>query len=337
MTIVFAGGEMPSFVPSVTGEGETVGDFDGNYARCDIPAIGGGTGDIAGNTFPWIESELFTPLTTAWTHMEFKCNVGEGGDGHWLDRVIWYDVNSVPRIKIQAIEAGSMLRFMCDTGSGFAQVGANYNVDYTNRQTFDICIQCNSSSGRIRLYNTGTRVYDSGTVDLSAVPNIAAIRFVGAVSGYGTPINTYVSQVIIANEATIGWKLMTYVPSGAGLTSAWTGTYADVDEIVYDDGGFITTAAAGAVENFAGTPVSPPDGSEIKALIVTARARSNGAGPASLALNVNVSGVDYFSSSILQDAGFTPNIGIWELNPHTASPWLDVDLTTLKVGVKAIA
>jgi hypothetical protein len=329
--IVFAGGEMPSFLPSVPANGEYVGDYDGTRARCNVRAIG----DLI--AFPWNKGFFLQPLTTCWSHMEHNVSIGEGVDGTWRPVIIWSDSGGVDRIQVEVLETISAIRIMYNTGAGFInQAGGNYPVAYINRQQYDFQFIVNSGAGRIRLYNGGTKQIESNAIDLSAIPDINCVRFQGTRSGF-TGIGSLCSQVVCADEPTIGWKMTTYVPSGAGPATDWTGLFSDINELVYNDGNFISTPTNNAVSNYAMTPVSALDGSEIKAVVVTARARTNGGGPTHLEMSVNSTGTNHFSPSILQDVGFNPNIAVWETNPETGIKWVDADLGNFKPGVKALA
>lgn len=320
---------MPSFIPSIPANSEINGQYDHALARCSLRTIGN-------NTLPYTRSKLFTPITTAWTHMDFNTSVGEG-DTRPKTVVTWLNSDGLEVVALNVIEAPSAKIYMTyNNGAAWIQAGPLYGVEFIDKQTLDIRITV-GGSGRIQVYNGGTKVIESGPINLTPIHNIAGINFSGYVSGFGTGVGPQISQCIIANQTTIGWRMDTYVPSGAGSLSDWTGDYTDIDEVVYNDANFISTPTANAVSNFALTPVGAPDGSEIKAFVVTARARTGGAGPQNLQLNVNTDGTDFFSPSILQDAGFLPNIGIWETNPNTGVKWVDADLVDIKGGVKAIA
>jgi hypothetical protein len=110
----------------------------------------------------------------------------------------------------------------------------------------------------------------------------------------------------------------------------------DVDEIVYDDGNFISTLVANDIETFTLTGPSLGD-SAVKAVAVTTRVRHNDTGPQSLQLALRKSGTNYFSATKTLGIAFTPEIGIWETDPSTGVAWVPGDVAGLEAGVKAIA
>lgn len=328
MTIAFVGGEITSFSPSETQSGERVEAYDSTYARCSLRTIGApGT--------PVMLSPVFASVVDAWLHMDFATSPGSASI--WVTHVSLFDSGGTERIRLQANSVAASLRILYNVGAGWVQAGADYGVNHHNRQTLDLNVLTNTASGRIRLYNAGSLVLDTGVLNLSGISNIARLMFSGSPSlSPQTDTGVFCSQVIVADEPTIGWRLSTFVPTGNGANTAWSGTYADVDEIVYNDGDFISTAVADDIETFALTGLSIGT-EEVKAVAVTARARRNASGPQNLQLALRKGSTNYFSGTKALDVGFTPNINIWETDPATGIAWVPADVLTLEAGVKAIA
>jgi len=328
MTVVFVGGEITSFNPNETGSGEQTQRYDGNWARCSLCTIGAPGA-------PTMTSPVFASVTNCWLHLDFATSPGSASI--LVDHMFLYDSAGVARVKIQANSTAAYLRLMYNTGAGWVQVGGNYGINHLNRQTLDLQVLCNTASGRIRLYNSGTLVLDSGTINLSAIPNIAQLQFCGSPSlSPNTDTSVFASQVIVADEATIGWKLATFVPTGNGANTAWTGAFGDVDEVAYNDGDFISTAVANDIETY--TLTGPSLGaSPVKAVAVTARVRNNVTGPQNLQLALRSGGTNYFSGTKSLTTGFTPEQHIWETDPATGVAWLAANVPGIEAGVKAIA
>jgi len=328
MSVVFVGGEITSFSPSETVSGERVEQYDATYARCSLRTIGApGT--------PTMMSPVFSSVTNCWLHMDFSTSPGTASV--WVTHLTLFDSAGVARVKLQANSVTAALRILYDNGAGFVQAGADYGINHHNRQTLDLQVLCNTASGRIKLYNAGSLVLDSGVLSLTGIGDIARLMFSGSPSlSPNTDTACYASQVIVANEPTIGWKLATFVPSGDGANTAWTGTYADVDEIVYNDGDFISSAVANDIETF--TLTGPSLGtSAVKAVAVTTRVRRNTTGPQNLQHALRVGGTNYFGSTHALDVGFTPEISFWATDPSTGVAWVPGDVAAIEAGVKAIA
>jgi hypothetical protein len=321
---------MPSFLPSVPANGETVAFFNPTYARCSVRAIGN-------VTLPNIDGQFLSPLNALWTHIEHNMSIGEGGDGNWWSVIVWSDIHGIDRVALQIKESIGSVRLVYFNGSTWIQAGVPYVVSYTDLQTYDFNFSVGSGSGHLRLYNAGVKRIESGGINLSSIPALASMRLQGAVSGFGTGVASNGSQIIVASESTIGWKMTTYVPSGAGDVSDWAGTYADIDEVIYNDANSISTPTTNKASNFALTPVAVPTGPQIKAIVVTARGRRGTVAPSHIELSIDSTGTNHFGPSLPVDEGFSPYIAIWDKNPESGAKWTAPDLVALKAGVKALA
>ena len=194
----------------------------------------------------------------------------------------------------------------------------------------------NSASGSLKLYIAGTELIDSGTIDLSGTTSLKNFRFYGMTSGPSTN-NIYVSQVIVADEPTIGMRLGSYHPSGAGATSSWTGDYSSIDETVYSDADFILSATANQVSTFAQTGPALT-GYVVRAVGVSTRSKCGVGGPQNLRHALRSASTNYFSSAdIALDVGYESQLTIWETDPATSAAWVNTATSTLQPGVKSIA
>lgn len=327
MTIYFMGGEMGAFIPSDSTviEAATSGNFNTSFARCAI---------YAPYTPNYFESPSIGSLTTAWIHFDF----GTGSDNYIGDgtRFSWYDGSATERIRFVANNNGTV-SMMYNVGAGWVTAGSSITTTFSGtRQTIDIAVVCNSASGSIKLYLSGTKRIDSGTIDLSAITALNKIRFSGFTNVVPLGTITMVSQVIVADESTIGMRLLTRYMNGAGASTDWTGAYTDIDEIVYEDADFILSGSNNQVSTF--TQTGPAiTGYTVRAVGVTARAKCGASGPQHLQLALRVSGTNYFSSSLALDAGYGAFVNIWETNPATSAAWVNTAIDTIQPGVKSIA
>jgi hypothetical protein len=212
--------------------------------------------------------------------------------------------------------------------------GSAFSLDMTSVQTIDLNAVCNTASGSLTLYVAGSSRVASGTIDLSAITALNKARFYGAtISTIG--FASYVSQVIMASEPTVGMRLMTLYPSGNGANTAWTGEYTAVDENAYSDADFIYSSTNGQRETYAMTAVGSLTGYAIRAVCVAARAKRGASGPANLQVTVRTASTDYDSSSLALDLGYTANQNIWETNPNTTLTWTAADAAAIQAGVEA--
>ena len=147
----------------------------------------------------------------------------------------------------------------------------------------------------------------------------------------GSTATGYVSEIIIADEPTLGMRVKTYRPTADGTHTTWAGNYDNVNN---DDVGIdaISTQLANAAETFLhGANLN--EGTAIRALCVGAAAASED--PA------GAHGVIYAGGTMHQQAfvkplsqGAPPNVAIWETNPATGLAWTPAEFNALEFGVQ---
>jgi hypothetical protein len=318
VTIYFMGGEMCCFNPSSVSSVESTGatHFDSAFARCAI-RTGGTTGH-------YIENESLSIPDEFWMHIAAKRDSGSSLTTNMFrfyngGTEVFRIETTTTTIQMKALIAA----VMTNVGSAITWAGASAAVEH-----FDLYIDGNTGTGSVDLYSSGTKISSiaAGSVDLSSVTGIDKIR-----SEFGY----FISQIVIADEPTLGWRLLTRYPNAAGATGDWTGTYTDVDEIIYSDADFINSATNAQVETFGQTGPTIT-GYTVRAVGVYARAKKGASGPENLQLALRVSGTDYFSGNKALSVGYSAYGHVWETNPATAAAWLSAAIDALQPGVKAI-
>lgn len=155
--------------------------------------------------------------------------------------------------------------------------------------------------------------------------------FKGAGNGsFGTTAG-YVSEIIIADEPTLGMRVKTYRPTADGTHTTWEGTFDNVNN---DDTSIdaISTQLPNAAETFLhGQTLN--EGTAIRAIAIGAAIASNNPADASAVLNIG--GTLYqktFEKPLTQ--GAAPNIAIYETNPATGVSFTAADFNSLEFGVQ---
>lgn len=327
MSILFAGGEIGAFVPATADVHEDTGaisgtiGFDSAFARCCILAKGAND---------YCESADFGTGADLWCHLD----LGVWGNAFGSTenaRFRWCDGSGTEVIRLIQVTSTDLLRLDYWNGTTWVSAGSITVELVGTRQTIDLHAVVNSASGSLKLYLSGTERITSGSIDLSGIASLGKIR------GYGATNNHYsfFSQIIVADEPTIGLRLFTVPVSGAGATSSWTGAYTEIDEIVYADADFINSASANQVSTFAAT-VPSLTGYQTKAVAVTARAKCGASGPQNIQMVLRSSGTDYFSSSKALDAGYRAFCNVWDTDPATSSAWVNTAVSSAQPGAKSI-
>jgi hypothetical protein len=327
VTILFQGAEMASFTPSDSSvvEVTTADTFDSAFARCSIKLVGSTT---------YAEGMPSASATDAWIHFEMESD--DFSSSTAVTRLSWYDSSANERIRVKYADSSTnQLTVEYWNGSSFTALTA-VSVEMGGiRQTIDLHVVCNSGSGTIALYIAGTERL-TATVNTTSISNLKKFRFTGGTIS-SLAVEAWVSQVIMADESTIGWRLSTRYASGAGATTDWTGSYTEIDEIVYNDGDFINSSVADQVELFTNTGPSL-SGYTVRSVAVSARAKRGASGPQNIRMALRSAGTTYFSGSdIALGVAYAPVQTIWETDPATASDFLTSAISTVQFGVKSIA
>lgn len=332
MSIVFMGGEMASFTPSGSGPTESTagGFFDGSFSRCSVQVNGTSTSPV------WVDTPVFGNLTTSWTHVKLFAN-GSTADLTTYP-AYWLNAAGVPVVRIvhRTSNVLDTVDFEYSTnGTTWTATGVPVSVSLITAPgiTLDVKILCNSVAGNLRMYNGGTKIIDA-TVDLSGIPQISKFRLAGgSAGGFGFQINF--SECIISASPTIGLRLLTRYPSANGTNTAWSGSYTDVNEIIFDDATQITSSTLGQLETFQISGPAMPGGYFVKAVGVYARGNNSGTGIGDLDMVTRVAGTNYVSPTQILDVGLQAVGYVWDSDPSTALPWANAAIGTLEIGVKS--
>lgn len=335
MTILWAGGEIGSVIPSdanvveVTTNGSGLSFVD-SFKRCAIQSYGGSS---------YFETPSVGSQTTIWYHFEFSSVWGQSSSSQHV-WATFLDSGGTERFRLKGSAYGETLRLEYNLSGTWTLLGSEISIathQFTGTmQVFDLGLVVNSASGSAKLYSSGTLRIDSGTVDFSSITAMDEMR------GYGRttliPEKNFFSQLIIADDATIGKRLVTVYPSGAGATTGFTsGDYTGVDETVYSDADYISSGTADQVELFAGTAAGSLTGYAVQAVIVAARAKYSSGSPNDIQLALRSGGTNYFSATQALDVGYGAHVAVWSTNPDGSIAWTNTTAAATQFGVKSIA
>jgi hypothetical protein len=187
-------------------------------------------------------------------------------------------------------------------------------------------------SGTFTVYIAGTeRLSYSGDLSAAAA-GIAEARFYGS---NNTSSNASYHGLVVANVPTIGYRLATFYPNGAGASTDWTNSFSNIDETVHNDADFVYSGTANQVATYSATGPSLT-GYSVRAVGVSARAKRGATGPANMQLVLRAGTTNYLSSTIALSVGYQTIANIWETNPDTAADFLSSEISALQPGIKSI-
>jgi hypothetical protein len=189
------------------------------------------------------------------------------------------------------------------------------------------------------MYVSGTlQASGAGAANMSNCNNIAKVQPRIETSSGNT--NNW-SQIICADEPTVGWKLAERHPTGNSATNtAWTNDFAAVDEATtVDDTDFITSSAAGDIETYTGNAAANPAGLAVKALAVCARLKVPATGPQNCQAALRIGGTNYFSANLTGlTSGFGPAVALFATDPSTSAAWASIAAANAaEFGLKSAA
>jgi len=332
MTVLFVGSEIESFdLYDINQEMvTTAGRHDSDFARGSIELNGGpdGTG-IAKD---------FTGQTSVWLH--FNVNPEWNADTNYDHPVaILHDtVSGEDTLRLEGLNGNLHLQYWNGATYTSRQGIADFQLTTDVVQRVDIECVIHDTTGRFAVYVNEVLMDEfTGDTNLYASAQVDRIYLKGPTIFRTTDEEYWFSEVVVADESTVGWRVATLAPTGVGTTGAWTGLWSDVDEVIADDTDFIDSDTANQVETFATGNLSvAASAMEVVALVVNARVRKGSSGPAQVQLAVNSGVTDYFSATMALDPGFIPIQNIWETDPDTAAPWTVSGVDAVEIGVKSI-
>lgn len=339
MSILWAGGEFDSFnvVPTFNPTFSTTsGRYDSNFSA------GGMAMDRRFDASQYYESVPLNAgvITEGWFHAYmWTSNADDGGGDGFL-----YLRNGAAGLNFLRLATFSgsttQFRFQYWNGSAWTTIGSAVNFTFNALMTFDIYFKIDNSAGEFTLYANGVSVA-SFTGDTDLFSNQGMDRFQIWNTGEGSSGNTTWSEMIVTDQSTIGMRLATIRPTGAGNDQQWTGTFADVDDVgVIDDANYISAASADLVENFALSNLSSvADDLEPVAIVQTGRIRKGATGPQNAQWNVRSNSANYFSGNISGlTTSFANYYNVWDDDPDGSGiPWTISAINALQDGLKSIA
>lgn len=159
--------------------------------------------------------------------------------------------------------------------------------------------------------------------------------------GYDSSEGAHISQVIVADESTLGKKLATIYPESDGTYNEFTsGGALDIDELTLDTSDFISTDQVNKRYTANYTNIDNAYvGYDVDAVQVTTHARL----PASSAINdlqhmVRNGGSDYTTANlnITKDGSVQRLESLFQTNPVTGNNWTKADVDASEFGVKTV-
>lgn len=257
-------------------------------------------------------------LTTYWLHLMY-------GGNSFGTSVSLYDGSGVESFRLSQSEAGVLQMYYLASAGVWTAIGDSATITASAQQELDIKV-VPGGSGSAELYVSGTR-RSSGS---AAMTQFASLRKARTFCPVG---RAFVSQFIIADEPTVGLRVLTCPATGVGDNNDGTGAYTDINEATFSDANYVSLTANAQVKTFDHS--TSFTGLDVLALGIGARVKVGATGIQNVQLVMD-STSNYFSTTKAANNGYSNVFYSWATDPNTSAAWTAANASATKYGLKAI-
>lgn len=221
-------------------------------------------------------------------------------------------------------------------GSGSVNFDNGSPSGMAGLQRYDIHVKIADSGGIFEVYRNGILDIEltGGDTKFTSATGIDRITF--GTLGVGT---SQYSAIIVADEDTRGYRLAQSLPSGAGATSGWSGSYTDIDETGINDSDTISTGVLNSVSTFNFAAINSAFNSsafEVVAVVEAIRASSSPSIAVDVAAVIRSGGTDYPTPGLGTESIIGTYQVIWPTDPATSAAWTYASANSAQLGVKQV-
>jgi hypothetical protein len=321
--VVFAGGEMASFIPqnSDVNEITTSGFYDSNFARCAMsPGSGGVFFTSAPFTNPTTQAVISSLSVPLWFAYRVQLNAPFGQNPFFQ---VLSGATPVFQLLASGGGEGTLIVSQYWTGTNWVTIGSGTSVPNGTLQALALFVSTTS----FQLYIGGV-LNDSGSAAMSEVTAISGFKCFnpGNVIGF--------SEMMVADISLITYRLQTLPITGAGGVQNWIGPFGNIDGVVTNLGSFVYTPSAAEETIY---EHSTTVFANIRGIAVTAFVSAGSGGPQHVELTLESGGTTAQSSQRAQSAGYAGNVSIWNTDPNTGQAWTQSAADIIQYGVTSQA
>jgi len=331
MAVLAVGGEADTFT-LVSGSSfaheSTAGRYEANASRTSM-LVTAATSEIR---------LLFgSSVSTFWAHMYLYQEALPASNTDFIVFMNAAGTEGEYKVILNTDGSWTFQKFKSAAWSTIGSTTASVAVINNSAGAIDFQVVRHLTAGTFNVFKDGVSIFTYTASDTDTDSAVGSVKFSGVTTNT-RELN--VSQVIIADESTVGWKLQTLYPDANGANTAWTGDYTAVDEAVYSSGDFIESNTLNQIETYTTSNINGAYSSyNVKAVAVAARA-SNDSGSAinDLQMVVRHGSTNYTSANVglTKDGNEYSVQAVWNTNPGTAAAWTQTDVNAVEVGVKAV-
>lgn len=262
---------------------------------------------------------------TIWIHYRYGQNSVQSG---WdADILRFFDANGRDVVLFEIVGTSNRWVLYGDTSPTITYAGS------TGPQMIDIRITKNGTTDiQMEVYSNGVL---RGTVTpTNAVNSGLPIAMVVEQFDVSNSGNVFLSEFIIADESTIGWRLRQHSPQSFGAFSAWIGDANGVVARRLDTA--IRSNTLDARTSFGLTNLPVPLATNIDRVVLQTVALRGSSGLAQINHFFRDTGATVSDAPDIA-LTTTPQMYVEEFptNPFTGLAWVDTELTDLQYGIRA--
>jgi hypothetical protein len=267
----------------------------------------------------WVRSRMVTPTNTG--YFTGKAVVIKDQ----LNRIIAYTVYNVNPARIEFYVYSPITSSFVNHGS--------YETGKETTLFYDLNFKIHDTNGFIKFY----------------VNNFLVAQFLGNTKAYADTLgasvftfmndqpigSTYIGNIIVATERTLGMLVRNLPATAAGSVSQMAGTFSDVNKTSQNDDTGLTSTVADQTTtlNLNSPPAS--GNSVVKKVVMNLRAVRGETGPQKVNGVVRTGGALFNGPDLSPDTFVKTLTTEWDLNPSTGNPWTFAELVALEAGVRS--
>jgi len=287
-------------------------------------------------SLPYVE--LPADMNTGWFHMRYRFGYQYSTFGYAIPSIGLADALGNFVMGVGRFNGGTRVGAY-DRVNGATNLYDTAQVDPSGPADVDFHWNIASSGGFYRIYWDGTLVYEY-TGDTSAGSgDVRYICFGGCTGGNGIDWCWH-SELIVADEPTIGARLYTAGITAEGTEQDWTGAHTDVNTIDFSDSTEVTATTNGDEQAFTlDIPGSLEAGHVVGGVFLTHRSqREIAAAVTQVQPYLTIGGTQYDIGSAVT-APTSPATTFYAstlTNPADAAAFELADLTGMQLGFRAL-
>ena len=214
------------------------------------------------------------------------------------------------------VSSTDYVEFQYWNGSAMISTGSAVAMAATGSYNWDIYFKKHTSTGILQLYKDGALLYSATGLNLSNISvNCARFKGMGSYLADGR-----ISQMIVADESTIGAKVFSPNLSTGAVNTMLSGGASDLDvDSMRLPNTFVTMDTDGQIGIFACEDLSTS--MDVMAVVVNTRAKKGATGPTQMEILARVGSTNYSSDTKALTAGVEAVSHVFNTNPATGLSW----------------